>query len=104
MTKLKNSNYDNSKTQIVTKLKNQNSYNLETQIVTKLNFLICDKTQNSNCDKTQIVTTTDEISQGSFSRSRDVLSCWFSYKKKVVKSTNNTTQFYPKLGPLFCKY
>ena len=74
MTKLKNSNYDNSKTQIVTKLKNQNSYNSETQIVTKLKVLICDKTQNSNCDKTQIVTTTDEISQGSFSRSRDVFT------------------------------
>ena len=78
MTKLKNSNYDNSKTQIVTKLKNQNSYNSETQIVTKLKVLICEKTQNSNCeknsncDKTQIVTKTDEISQGSFSRSRDV--------------------------------
>ena len=56
----------------MTKLKNQNSYNSETKIVTKLNVLICDKTQNSNCDKTQIVTKTDEISQGSFLRSRNV--------------------------------
>ena len=80
MTKLKNSNYDKSKTQIVTKLKNQNSYNSETQIVTKLKVLICEKTQNSNCDKTQIVTKTDEISQGSFLRSRDVyVECWWHF-------------------------
>ena len=37
------------------------------------------KLKNSNCDKTQklktqIVTKTDEISQGSFLRSRDVLT------------------------------
>jgi hypothetical protein len=76
VTKLKNSNYDNSKTQIVTKLKYQNSYNSETQIVTKLFFLIC--------DKTQIVTTTDEISQGSFSRSRDVFFKAFPYRVHTV--------------------
>ena len=54
---------------------------LKTQIVTKLKNSNCDKIQklklwqNSNCDKThktQIVTKTDAISQGSFSRSRDV--------------------------------
>ena len=105
MTKLKNSNYDNSKTQIVTKLKNQNSYNSETQIVTKLNFLICDKTQNSNCDKTQIVTTTDEISQGSFLRSRDVflssnsgaplkITSFLSPQKTLVFSTLKKTEIF----------
>ena len=50
MTKLKNSNYDNSKTQIVTKLKKQlqqNSYYSETQIVTKIKVLISEKTQKS---------------------------------------------------------
>ena len=45
MTKLKNSKFDNSKTQNVTKLKNSKFYNSTPQNVTKF--------KNSNCDKTQ---------------------------------------------------
>ena len=50
--KLKNSNGDKpKKIQMVTKLKKKK------KIVTKLKKLNCEKTkQNSNCDKTQIVT------------------------------------------------
>ena len=41
--------WQNSKTQIATKLKRK-------KIVTKLKNSDCDKTQNSSCDKTEIVT------------------------------------------------
>ena len=59
MTKLKNSNGDKAQTQILIKLKISNSNktqlklrpNAKTQIVTKLNSY-CDKTQNSNNNKT----------------------------------------------------
>ena len=67
MTKVKNSSYDNSKTQIVAKFKNSNCDDSNPQILTKLKTQImtklksnCDKSNtqivtklNSNCDKTQ---------------------------------------------------
>ena len=64
MTKLKNSNHDNSKTQIVKKLKNFKFENLEngngerTQIVRKLKTQVVTKLKNLNFEKsrTQIVT------------------------------------------------
>ena len=44
---------ENSKTQIVTKVKNSNYDNSKTQIWTKLKTLIVTKLTNSSCDRTQ---------------------------------------------------
>ena len=57
MTKLKNSNCDNSKTEIVTKLRTQFVTNLKNYNSNKTqNLKFKKKTQNQNCDKIQIQT------------------------------------------------